>query len=75
MISVRAHFCNKPPIGMSLSLVEREYLRLLKPELHKAIEAGEPDRAASFAKEIARLQRKAKRANESKAATDRGAAQ
>lgn len=41
-----------------LSVVEREYLKLLKPELQQAIEQGEPERAASFAKEIARLQRK-----------------
>lgn len=62
---------------MSLSLVEREYLRLLKPELHKAIEAGEPERAASFAKEIARLRRKAKRGDGQRhaPASERGAGQ
>jgi hypothetical protein len=42
-------------------MVETEYLRLLEPELRAAIENGEPDRAASFAKEIARLRRKANR--------------
>ena len=41
-----------------LSVVEREYLKLLKPELRQAIKEGDPLRAASFAKEIARLQRK-----------------
>jgi hypothetical protein len=41
-----------------LTVVEREYLKLLQPELRQAIKEGEPIRAASFAKEIARLQRK-----------------
>ena len=41
-----------------LSVVEVEYVKLLKPELQQAIEQGEPERAAAFAKEIARLQRK-----------------
>lgn len=41
-----------------LTVVEREYLKLLKPELRQAIKEGDPGRAASFAKEIARLQRK-----------------
>lgn len=41
-----------------LSVVEVEYVKLLKPELQQAIEQGEPKRAAAFAKEIARLQRK-----------------
>ena len=41
-----------------LSIVEIQYLKLLKPELQQAIKEGEPQRAASFAKEIARLQRK-----------------
>lgn len=45
---------------MSLSIVEIEYLKLLEPELRQAIEDGEPNRAASFAKELARLRRKAK---------------
>jgi len=55
--------------------VETEYLRLLQPELEAAIENGEPDRAASFAKEIARLRRKAKRGGGAQPApaTDRGA--
>jgi len=45
---------------MGLSVVEIEYLKLLEPELKAAIENGEPGRAASFAKELARLRRKAK---------------
>lgn len=55
--------------------METEYLRLLQPELEAAIENGEPDRAASFAKEIARLRRKAKRGGGAQPApaTDRGA--
>jgi len=44
---------------MALTIVEREYLRLLEPELKAAIDNGEPDRAACFAKAIARLRRKA----------------
>ena len=62
---VAKKFCNNTPISMStrkrdagLSIVEREYLRLLRPELRRAIKEGEPERAASFAKEIARLERK-----------------
>lgn len=43
---------------MALNIVEKEYLKLLKPQLADAIRSGEPDRAASFAKELARLQRK-----------------
>ena len=43
---------------MGLNVVEKEYLKLLKPQLADAIRSGEPDRAASFAKELARLQRK-----------------
>jgi hypothetical protein len=43
---------------MSLTIVEKEYLRLLKPQLADAIRNGEPDRAASFARELARLKRK-----------------
>jgi len=41
-----------------LNIVEREYLKALRPELRRAIESGEPERAATFAKAIARLQRK-----------------
>jgi len=41
-----------------LSIVEREYLKALKPELRAAIKDGLPERAASFAKAIARLERK-----------------
>jgi len=41
-----------------LTVVEKEYLKVLMPELRKAISGGEPDRAASFAREAARLQRK-----------------
>ena len=41
-----------------LTIVEKEYLKLLKPELRRAIREGDLQRAASFAKEIARLQRK-----------------
>lgn len=62
MSVVATKFCNKSPISMRrkkvLSVVEREYLKLLKPELRQAIKEGDPLRAASFAKEIARLQRK-----------------
>lgn len=60
---------------MSLTMVETEYLRLLKPELEAAIENGEPERAASFAKEIARLRRKANRGGGPRPgqAKDRGA--
>jgi len=47
-----------------LTVVEREYLRLLKPELRQAIKEGDPGRAASFAKEVARLQRKKLQARE-----------
>jgi len=43
---------------MGLTVVEQEYLRLLRPELRQAIKEGDPVRAASFAKELARLQRK-----------------
>jgi hypothetical protein len=45
---------------MALNLVEVEYVKLLEPELKAAIESGEPNRAASFAKELARLRRKEK---------------
>ena len=41
---------------MSLNVVEKEYLKLLRPELANAIRNGEPDRAASFARELAKLQ-------------------
>jgi len=43
---------------MALNIVEREFLKVLKPQLADAIKSGEPDRAASFAREIAKLQRK-----------------
>lgn len=45
---------------MGLTIVEVEYVKLLEPELKRAIDNGEPDRAATFAKELARLRRKAK---------------
>jgi hypothetical protein len=45
-------------IKSGLTVVEREYLRMLRPELRLAIKEGDSGRAASFAKEIARLQRK-----------------
>jgi hypothetical protein len=38
--------------------ITQEYIKILKPELRKAIQAGEPDRAASFARELAKLHRK-----------------
>ena len=50
---------------MILTIVEKEYLKLLKPELADAIRSGEPERAASFAKELARLQRKKLKPNRS----------
>ena len=43
---------------MPLTCVEKEYEKVIRPELKKAIREGEPDRAASFAKELAKLQRK-----------------
>lgn len=43
---------------MALNIVEKEFLKVLKPQLADAIRSGEPNRAASFAKELARLQRK-----------------
>lgn len=46
-----------------LSVVEREYLKALKPELRAAIRDGLPERAATFAKAIARLERKKLRAS------------
>lgn len=51
---------------MALNLVEIEYVKLLEPELKEAISNGEPDRAASFAKELARLRRKEKTDRESR---------
>jgi len=41
-----------------LSLVEIEYKKLLKPELKVALAEGDADRAAAFAKALARLRRK-----------------
>jgi hypothetical protein len=65
------------PIGMTaknhksaLNIVEREYLRALRPELRRAIQGGEPERAAAFARAIARLERKRKATQEG--ATDAG---
>lgn len=49
---------------MSLNVVEREYIKLLRPELTAAIRDGEPDRAASFARELAKLVRKRRRASQ-----------
>ncbi len=46
---------------MALTILDREYLRLLKPELAAAIRDGEPERAASFAKALAKLRRKEKK--------------
>ena len=56
-------FCNSTYIGTmrqrkGLSLVEVEYRKLLKPELRNAINTGEPERAAAFAKALAKLRRK-----------------
>lgn len=45
---------------MSLSIVDREYLKVVKRELATAIRNGEPERAASFARALARLIRKDK---------------
>ena len=42
----------------ALSCVEVEYRKLLKKELTKAIDNGEPDRAAAFSRELAKLRRK-----------------
>lgn len=44
---------------MILKEVERTYVKALKPELKKAIVDGEPDRAASFAKTLAKIYRTA----------------
>jgi len=41
-----------------LTIVEIEYRKLLRTELKQAINAGEPDRAAAFSKELAKLRRK-----------------
>ncbi|MBL7145828.1 MAG: hypothetical protein ISS76_16440 [Phycisphaerae bacterium] len=41
-----------------LSIVEVEYRRMLLPELEKAVSSGEPERAATFAKALAKLRRK-----------------
>ncbi|MBN2457320.1 MAG: hypothetical protein JXB29_12425 [Sedimentisphaerales bacterium] len=41
-----------------LTIVEQEYLKVVRLELRQAIKEGEPQRAMSFAKEAARLQRK-----------------
>jgi hypothetical protein len=49
------------PTKKGLTIVERAYLRSLKPELKKALADGAPERAATFAKVVARLIRKAKR--------------
>jgi hypothetical protein len=51
---------------MPLTIVDREYLKLLKPELAAAIRNGDPDRAASFARELAKLRRKSKSGRESR---------
>jgi hypothetical protein len=51
--------------SFGLTVVEKEYLKVLMPELREAIRSGEPDRAASFAREAARLQRKKIRLRES----------
>ena len=41
-----------------LDIADREYLKALKPELRRAIESGDVERAATYAKAIARLHRK-----------------
>jgi len=41
-----------------LSVVDVEYRRALQPELKNAIHNGEPERAAAFAKALAKLRRK-----------------
>jgi len=41
-----------------LSEVEIEYRKMLLPELDKAVRSGEPERAAAFAKALAKLRRK-----------------
>jgi hypothetical protein len=41
-----------------LTIVETEYKKLLRPKLRNAINSGDPERAAAFAKELAKLRRK-----------------
>jgi len=45
---------------MALGEIEKAYAKALKPELKKAIVSGEPERAASFAKALAKVYRKAR---------------
>lgn len=45
---------------MALSIVEREYIRVLKPQLRDALREGNPKRAALLARELAKLRRRAK---------------
>lgn len=40
---------------MPLNIVEKKYLKLLRPQLEDAIRIGEPDRAATCAKALAKL--------------------
>ncbi len=47
---------------MTLKDVEKTYVKALKPELRKAIVSGEPERAASFAKALAKVYRKTQQA-------------
>jgi hypothetical protein len=47
----------------TLTCVEIEYMRLLKDELNVALRKGEPERAAAFSKELAKLRRKEIRLN------------
>jgi hypothetical protein len=47
----------------TLTCVEIEYMRLLKDELNIALRKGEPERAAAFSKELAKLRRKEIRLN------------
>ena len=51
---------------MVLNCVEQEYVRLLKPQLAEAIMCGKLERAASFAKELAKIHRKSLRREETK---------
>lgn len=53
-----------------LTIVEIEYRKLLRTELKQAINAGEPDRAAAFAKELAKLRRKELKCKQSKGEID-----
>jgi len=41
--------------------INQAYIEALQPELTRAILAGEPDRAASFARELAKLHRRRRR--------------